>query len=107
MSAFKLSSEDSSAYFRCRTVPEKWSWMVFFERLLEYKNNGSTSYNDFDSIKKGGFLSVEQFEKRGGSPLKFDNKGAPGEDIGKVFKPEEPKSKEDIQAKKDEQAKRI
>lgn len=59
MASFKVSSEDSEFYFRCKSVTEKWSWVVFFERLLEHKNNGSTPYNDYDSIKKGGFISTE------------------------------------------------
>ena len=38
---------------------------MFLERLLEHKNNGSTPYNDYESIRKGGFVSTEEYETKG------------------------------------------
>ena len=95
ISTFKLASEDTSIYFRCRTLPEKWSWVVFFERLLEHKNNGSNNFNDYESIRKGGFMSVEEYESRKvGGPVKIEQIGNPGVDLGKILKAEQ-KSVED------------
>ena len=39
---------------------------MFLERLLEHKHNGSTNYNDYESIRKAGFASVDEYEKKDG-----------------------------------------
>jgi len=58
--AFKISSDDASLYFRCKGAPEKWSWIVALERLMDYRNNGKSVYNDSDGIKHKGFDPVVQ-----------------------------------------------
>lgn len=45
-------------YFRCKGAPEKWSWIVALERLMDYRNNGKSTYNDAEAIRYKGFDSV-------------------------------------------------
>jgi hypothetical protein len=64
--AFKLTSDETSLYFRCKGAQEKWSWIVALERLIDYRNNGKSAYNDADAIKHKGFDPVNILS--GGSP---------------------------------------
>ena len=65
---------------------------MFLERLLEHKHNGSTNYNDYESIRKVGFASVDEYEKKGAP--KGEVKQSEGYDLGKVLKAEEPSAAE-------------
>lgn len=70
--AFKIASEDSSMYFRCRGATEKWSWIVALERVMDYRNYGKSSYNDADAVRNKGFDAVSLSQP--GSPTKSPEK---------------------------------
>ena len=48
-------------YLCAKDAEEKWSWMVVLERLLDYRVNGATNYNNLTFIKTMGFKSLTQF----------------------------------------------
>ena len=45
-------------YLCAKDAEEKWSWMVVLERLLDYRVNGATKYNNLTFIKTMGFKSL-------------------------------------------------
>lgn len=84
--AFKLSADDNSLYFRCKGAPEKWSWIVAIERLMDYRNNGRSAYNDLDSIKTKGFDPVGGATTSPPSPTKPPVKEVAKEVVKEVVK---------------------
>lgn len=42
---FKIRSEDDMFYLCARSLNEKWSWIVTFERLMDVKVVGKSPYN--------------------------------------------------------------
>ena len=59
--AFKIKSGDNLMYLCAKDAEEKWSWIVVLERLLDYRVNGATNYNNLTFIKTMGFKSLTQF----------------------------------------------
>ena len=41
--------------FSASGAQEKWSWIVTFERLFDFREKGASSYNNIDQVKSQGF----------------------------------------------------
>ena len=52
-------------YLCAKSMNEKWSWIVTFERLMDFKNNGKSPYNGQEEIITRGFMSQKEFESGG------------------------------------------
>lgn len=40
-------------------ITEKWSWIVTLERIMDFRERGTSNYNSMDKIKTMGFESQE------------------------------------------------
>ena len=62
-SGFKIRSLDDMFYLCARSLPEKWSWIVTLERLMDFKYTGKTQHNNLEFVKAKGFMSQFEYEK--------------------------------------------
>lgn len=44
--------------FRCKFVPDKWNWIVAFERVIDLKVRGATTYNCPNDLQNKGLSSI-------------------------------------------------
>jgi hypothetical protein len=59
---FKIRTQEEMYYFCSRNCNEKWSWLVSFERVMDFKYAGVSAYNSIEYIKTRGFMSQAEFE---------------------------------------------
>lgn len=60
---FRISTTEDNYYFGAKSCYDKWSWIVSFERLMDFKYSGKSPYNSFEDIKTKGFISQEEYER--------------------------------------------
>lgn len=59
---FKIRTAEDMYYLCAKNCNEKWSWIVSFERLMDYKYTGTSNYNNADWIRTKGFDSQIDFQ---------------------------------------------
>ena len=62
---FKIRSLDDMFYLCARNLNEKWSWIVTFERLMDFKVQGKSPYNSMEEVTNRGFPSQKEYETGG------------------------------------------
>mgnify|MGYP006967833466 CR=1 FL=1 len=64
-----VSSDSAAYYFRCRSVRDKWAWVMELERTLQAKFSGQVQDRTNSSMLRRGcsveneFVSVEMTER--------------------------------------------